>query len=462
MTLVELRLNELVDKMDGLLLQGSPALSFHEFNIDSRLTKPGELFFALIADRNGHDFIPQAADRGAAGAVISQDIHPPDKQFVLVRVDDTIQALQKLAREVLSGLDVQIVGITGSIGKTTTKEFAAALLDPPFKVLKSEGSYNNHIGLPLSILKLKEDHEIAVLEMGMNHAGEIKRLTEIAPPEVALITNIQPVHLEFFEGIEDIAKAKKEILEGMDPGGKAILNGDDQWVMTIAEDWNGEKILFGLSAKCDVYAKNIQIEGFNGMSFELSYGGKSEKTSLPFFYETALNNYLAAVALGYAFAIPFEDILKKTGSLELYKMRGGLVHLEEGMTLIDDSYNSNPIALKYILKNVAELPSQRKVAVLGDMRELGQESVEYHRQAGEQVVKFNYDILVTVGTLSRHMAEAAQASGMSKDYIYSFDNSDDAAKNLWPLLEQGDLILIKGSRGIKMEKIVSVLTKRGS
>lgn len=459
---MELRLNQLVDKMNGHLVQGSPSLSFHEFNIDSRITKPGELFFALIAERNGHDFIPQAALKGAAGAVISQDIHPPSRHFALVRVKDTLQALQKLAKEVLLEHDVQIVGITGSIGKTTTKEFAVALLDPPFKVLKSEGNYNNHIGLPLSLLKLEGDHEIAVLEMGMNHAGEIKRLTQIAPPQVALITNIQPVHLEFFESIEDIAKAKKEILDGMAPDGKAVLNGDDKWIMTIAKNWEGEKILFGLSESCDVHAKNIRREGFKGMSFDLFYGKSRERTSLPFFYETTLYNYLAAVALGYAFSLPFEDILEKTQSLELYKMRGRVLKLGEDMTLIDDSYNSNPVALEYILRNVAELPSQRKVVVLGDMLELGSKSEKYHYQAGEQVVRYGYDILVTVGKLSRHMANAALASGMPKERVFSFDSPDEAAIGLWTILAKGDLILIKGSRGIKMEKVVAILKKGGN
>jgi len=459
---VELSLNQLVNKMDGHLLQGSPILSFHDFNIDSRLTKHGELFFALIAERNGHDFIPQAARKGAAGAVVSQNVTPPDDHFALIRVKDTIRALQKLARAVLSEYDVQIVGITGSIGKTTTKEFAAALLSPPFKVLKSEGSYNNHIGLPLTVLKLQKEHDIAVLEMGMNHAGEIKVLTQIAPPQVALITNIQPVHLEFFRSITDIARAKKEILDGTDTGGKAILNGDDKWVMTAAEEWRGEKILFGLSGNCHVRATNIRREGFKGMSFELSYGDKKEEISLAFFYETTLYNYLAAVALAYAFAIPFEDIVEKTPSLQLYKMRGRILHLGKDMVLIDDSYNSNPVALEYILKNVAELSSQRKVVVLGDMLELGIESEKYHSQAGDHVVKFGYDILVTVGPLSRHMAEAALASGLEKECVHSFHDSEEAAKGLWPLLRNGDLILVKGSRGMKMEKIVSSLTKRGN
>jgi UDP-N-acetylmuramoyl-tripeptide--D-alanyl-D-alanine ligase len=460
--LVVLKLDQLADKMNGHLLQGPPSISFQDFNIDSRLTKPGELFFALIAERNGHDFIPQAAQKGAAGAVVSQDVRPPHDQFALIRVEDTTLALQELAKSVLSEYDVQIVAITGSIGKTTTKEFAVDLLSPPFNVLKSEGSYNNHIGLPLSILRLQADHDIAVLEMGMNHAGEIKRLTQIAPPQVALITNIQPVHLEFFESMADIARAKKEILDGMNAEGKAVLNGDDEWVMTIAEDWGGEKILFGLSDTCDVYAKNIQINGFKGMSFDLFYGKGRERVTLPFFYETALYNYLAAVGLGYTFDLPLGHILEKTQSLELYTMRGRVIHLGQDMVLIDDSYNSNPVALEYILKNVAELPCRRKVAVLGDMLELGKKSETFHRQAGRQVVKFGYDILVTVGTLSQHIAEAALDSGMDEDCVYSFPDAQGAAEGLWPLLTEGDLILVKGSRGIKMETIVSSLTKRGN
>ncbi|MBN1224359.1 MAG: UDP-N-acetylmuramoyl-tripeptide--D-alanyl-D-alanine ligase [Candidatus Aminicenantes bacterium] len=458
--MVELRLNQLEAKMKGHVLQGSPSLSFCKFNTDSRLSEPGELFFALIAERNGHAFISKAAEKGAAGAVISQKVVSPRKGFGLIKVEDTLDALQNLAADVLTEYQVKVVGITGSIGKTTTKEFAATLLAPYFRVLKSEGNLNNHIGLPLSVLKLQENHDIAILEMGMNHAGEIRNLTRIAPPQIVLITNIQPVHLEFFEDMAGIAAAKKEILEGAEQGSTAVLNGDDPWVERISKDWSGEKVFFGLSDRCDVSAKNIRIKGWEGMSFILSYGEIRQRISLPFFYETALYNYLAAVALGYAFSIPLNGICEQTHSLELYKMRGTLIHLDGGMILIDDSYNSNPAGLESTLKSVAGLPHKRKVAVLGDMLELGKDSAMYHRKAGEQVFNYAYELLVTVGALSRVMAEAAIDSGMPQKQVYSFSNTEEAADNIQELLESGDLILVKGSRGLKMENIVANLKKR--
>ena len=454
---MELSLKQIETKTKGCILQGSPSLSFRKYNTDSRCSEPGELFFALIAERNGHAFIPEAKVKGAAGAVISQDVAPSGKDFALLKVGDTLEALQKLAADILAEHPVKIVGITGSIGKTTTKEFAASLLAPHFKVLKSEGNLNNHIGLPLSVLRLEKDHQVAMLEMGMNHAGEIRALTRIAPPEVALITNVQPVHLEFFSGMEGIASAKKEILEGTVPGGTAVLNGDDLWVERIAKDWEGEKILFGLSDQCDISARKIRMRGLDGMSFELFYGEKNQELSLPFFYETTLYNYLAAAALGYVFSLPLEDVCEQTRNLELYKMRGTIFHLEGDMTLIDDSYNSNPVGLQSSLKSVAALPYKRKVAVLGDMLELGEESSKYHKQAGEQVFLLGFDLLITVGTLSRIMAEAAIASGAPQDRVFSFAGTEDAAENIGPLLEDGDLILVKGSRGMKMEKIAARL-----
>ena len=458
--MVEMKLSELETKMKGQILQGSPALSFRKFNTDSRRSEPGELFFALIAGRNGHDFVPEAAEKGAAGAVISERIPSPRNDFALVLVDDTLEALQNLAARVVAEQKVRIVGITGSIGKTTTKEFASSLLAPYFKLHKSEGNYNNHIGLPLSVLKLRKEHELAILEMGMNHAGEIRQLTRIAPPQVVLITNIQPVHLEFFKGMEGIALAKKEILEGADPGGTAVLNGDDPWVERISKDWKGYKVLFGLSNECSVSARNIRIKGLEGMSFELVYGDERQHVSLPFFYETALYNYLAAVALGYAFSIPLEGIRRQTQDLELYRMRGTIIPLDGGITLIDDSYNSNPAGLESILKSIAGLPFKRKIAVLGDMLELGEEGAMYHRKAGEHVFNYGYDRLVTVGALSREMADAAIDSGMPESHVHSISGTEDAAEVIKPLMEKGDLILVKGSRGLKMEKIVSDLKKR--
>jgi UDP-N-acetylmuramoyl-tripeptide--D-alanyl-D-alanine ligase len=445
--------------MGGKILQGSNSLSFHKFNIDSRLTEPGELFFALVAERNGHDFIPAAIKKGASGAVVSHEVTIPDKAIALIQVNDTLEALHKLAGQVLSEHPVKVIGITGSIGKTTTKEFAFRLLSRSLNVLKSEGNFNNQLGVPLSLLKLTDKHEVAVLEMAMSAPGEIRTLTRIAPPDIAVITNIYPVHLQFFSSIEEIALAKKEILDGAKADGIAVLNGDDPFVKKIAEDWKGERISFGLSSGCEVRAQNIRKAGWEGMSFELRYGQRKEKISLPFYYESHLYNFLAATAAAWALSVPFEDILPQIITLKLMPNRGTLVRLTNDIKLIDDSYNSNPAALEAALKALAPLPAKRKIAVLGDMLELGEKEIAYHIQAGKHVAESGWNILVTVGVLSQHMAEGALSSGMRSDQIYSFKNSDEAAGEILRLVQEGDLILVKSSRKIGIEKIVERLKK---
>ncbi len=461
LALVEYSLYQLKDKIKGEILQGPPSLSFHKFNIDSRLSEPGELFFALVAERNGHDFIEQAADKGASGAVISQKIIPPFDDFALIKVPDTLVALQILAQHTLQEHPVKVVGITGSIGKTTTKEFTSALLAQRFNVLKSEGNFNNHLGLPLSVLKLEDDHEIAVLEMGMNHAGEIKYLTQIAPPDVAVITNIQPVHLEFMKNMTNIADAKKEILEGMKPNGIAVLNGDDPWAKKISSSWKGEKVYFGIMRNWDISAQNIQKLGIDGMSFELNYGGRRERAAISFFYESMLSNFLAAVAVAFTFSVPVEQVIEQAAQLKPSAGRGTVFLLKEDKRLIDDSYNSNPTALRTTLKSVAEVPAKRKIAVLGDMLELGEDAGEYHFSAGKQVVESGFDLLFTVGPLAKYMAEGARDRGMPKERIHTFGNSQEAAESLGTFLERGDLILVKGSRGVRMEYITECLREEG-
>jgi UDP-N-acetylmuramoyl-tripeptide--D-alanyl-D-alanine ligase len=446
--------------MEGKILKGSPSLVFQKFNIDSRLTEPGELFFAIIAKRNGHDFIPSAADKGAAGAVISQMIPSPKKDLALVEVKNTVEALQKLAKGVLRDQKTQVVAITGSIGKTTTKEFTFSMLSPRFSVLKSEGNLNNHLGLALSLLKLRAEHEMAVLEMGASARGEIKLLTQIAPPDIAVITNVNPVHLEFFKNVEEIARAKKEILEGTKEGGIAILNFDDPLVREMGRDWKGQKVFFGFSPECDVQASNIQHRSFEGMDFELRYGWKSGRVRFPFLYESYLSNLLAAASVAYALSFPFELIMKQTSSLKPLPLRGTLIQLRKKIKVIDDSYNSNPKALEEALKGLSRLPSKRKVAVLGDMLELGEKEKEFHFQAGKQVVQWGWDLLITIGDLSLHTAEGAKSSGMRNDHIVSFANSEEAATNIESLIEEGDLILVKGSRAVKTERIVEKLKEK--
>ena len=447
--------------MNGSIVQGNPSQTFNSYSIDSRTSSQGSLFFALTAERNGHLFIPDAIKRGAAGAVISQDIPPVDKAIVLLHVEDTTLALQTLAQKLLMDSNCRVVGITGSIGKTTTKELTSKLLAEKYTVLKSKGNFNNHLGLPLSLLSLTHKHEIAVLEMGMSHYGEIQTLTQIAPPDVAVITNIKPVHLEYFESIEGIAAAKKEILQGAQPDRTAVLNADDFRVLEIAKDWKGKKILFGLSDQCAIRAHKIKKMGLEGMAFFLVYGSDSAEVKLPFLYDSYLENFLAAAGVAYAYSVPLQNILDCIPNLEPFTQRGVHHRLEGEIHLIDDSYNSNPAALETALKSLSVSPCKRKIAVLGDMLELGKQEDNFHIQAGRTVARYNWDLLITVGPLSRHTAEGALLEGLKKENIISFDNSTEAATNIKKLIQKGDLILVKGSRGIRMENIVKFLLSKG-
>ncbi len=455
--MAELRLGEIAAKTGGRIVQGDPNYLFRKFNIDSRLSEPGELFFAIVAKRNGHDYIPHAASKGAGGAVVSQDVPHLGPDFGLVRVADTSAALQTLAKAVLREHPLKVVGITGSIGKTTTKEFAACLLSREFEVHKSEGNFNNALGLPLSLLKLTPGHEVTVLEMGTSTPGELLGLTQIAAPDVSVITNINPVHLEFFHNLEGIAAAKSEILEGTRPGGQAVLNGDDIMVRKIARGWKGKVIFFGLSSGCDVQASAIKKMGLAGLEFDLYLNSRKERVRFPFLYEDYVSNLLAAVSVCHALSVPLEKIVDEIPHLKPFPRRGGLVPLGHGIQLVDDSYNSNPKALEGVLKALSGLPAKRKVAVLGDMLELGDGEAEFHRRAGEQVAKWGWDVLVTIGRSGVLMAEGALSAGMGKDRIFSFPRSEEAAAEILSLIQEGDLVLVKGSRGVRTDIVADGL-----
>jgi UDP-N-acetylmuramoyl-tripeptide--D-alanyl-D-alanine ligase len=456
-----LRLDDIARRTGGRILQGSPARVFGAYGIDSRLTVPGELFFAIVGRRDGHDFVPAAAGRGAAGAVISRPIPPLDPAFGLVQVGDTVAALRVLARSVLEDHPVKVVGITGSIGKTTTKEFAADLLSSRLEVLKSQGNFNNQLGLALSLLRLEGRHEAAVLEMGMSAAGELRALTAIAPPDVAVITNIHPVHLQFFKGMEEIALAKKEILDGAREGATAVLNGDSPLVMKIAAGWRGPRLTFGLGEACQVRAEDVRSKGFEGLEFDLVYEKEKSPVGFPFLNEAYVLDLLAAAAVCLALGLSLEEIRPRIASLRPFSMRGVLVELEGGIRLYDDSYNSNPRALEAALKSLGALQAARKVAVLADMLELGEDEREFHRQAGAAVVRWGWDVLVAVGPLAAHIAEEAATSGMPEQKIFTFPDSTAAAARINEIIRKGDLILVKGSRSMRTDLVVEILKSRG-
>jgi UDP-N-acetylmuramoyl-tripeptide--D-alanyl-D-alanine ligase len=456
-----LRLAEVAARTGGRVVKGSPDLVFETYGIDSRLTVPGELFFAIAGRRDGHDFVASAAARGAAGAAVSRPVTVAAPGFGLVEVKDTVEALQTLARSVLAGHAAKIVGITGSIGKTTTKEFTAELLSSRLRVLKSQGNFNNHLGLALSLLRLEPEHEAAVLEMGMSCAGEIRTLTKIAPPDVAVITNIHPVHLQFFKGMEEIAWAKKEILDGARPGATAVLNGDSPLIMKIAAAWRGPRVTFGLGAECDVRAEGVRSKGYAGREFLLVYGAEKARVDFPFINESYVPNFLAAAAVCRAFDLSLEAIRPRIAGLKPFAMRGVLVELKGGVRLYDDSYNSNPRALEAALKSLGALPAARKVAILADMLELGEDEREFHRQAGAAVVRWGWDVLVAAGPLAAHIAEEAATAGMPRRNIRTFPDAQAAAEAINRIVRDGDLVLVKGSRGMKMETVVDKLKTRG-
>jgi len=455
--MARLRLSEIAAATAGSILRGDGSTVFDSFSLDSRTIEPGGLFFAVVAERDGHDFVAAAAARGAAGAVVSREIPPPHPSFVLLKVRDTVAALQDLARAVLAARPVKVVGITGSVGKTTTKEFTAALLGSTFRVLKSEANFNNHLGVALSILKIEEAHEIAVLEMGMSAPGEIRALTGIAPPDVAVVTNVAPVHLEFLGTLEAVAAAKGEILKGLKPGGTAVLNGDDSWGPTIARQAPGPVIFFGFGAEAEVRASDLAFLGFDGLRFRLRYAGTDRDIRLPFLTDSQVQNLLAALGVARAFGLPWERLAEAVAGLGPTTKRGTILRLAGGIIVIDDSYNSSPLALESALRGYSHLPAKRRVAVLGDMLELGPEAPRYHEAAGRQARRLGWDV-VAVGPLARAIAEGARAENLNPNRVLEFATSTEAADALPDFLAPDDLVLVKGSRGIRMERIIERLS----
>ncbi|HRD01675.1 MAG TPA: UDP-N-acetylmuramoyl-tripeptide--D-alanyl-D-alanine ligase [Candidatus Saccharicenans sp.] len=455
-----LTLARLAELTDGKIIQGEPEMKVMAYTFDSRQATPGSLFFALKGARDGHDYISDARHQGAVAACVSKKVAglPPD--FGLIQVDDTLKALQQLAARVLAESQLRVVGITGSLGKTSTKELTAWLLSTRFGVLKSQGNYNNEIGLPISILSLTDSHQIAVIEMGMNHPGEIKRLTEIAPPEVAVITRLAPVHLEFFESLEEIALAKKEILNGARPGATAVLNGDDPFIRKIAADFPQDKIIyFGRNDKYSVRAEDIEYHGWSGLSFNLVYGQEKARVKLPILIEGLIINVLAACSVAYYFGLGLTEILPSLHHLPILNHRGQLIELKGGIDIYDDSYNSNPVALEEVLRSLGRLPAGRKIAVLGDMLELGSAENQFHQEIGSRIPDYGWDYLVTVGPRARFIAQGALAHGLNPSRIQSFAQADEAAVWLKSFIRPSDLVLVKGSRGLCLETIVEHLRK---
>ena len=436
-------------------------------SIDSRTLRPGELFIAIHGPRHdGHDHVAGALESGAVAAMVAEaqlGRYSDEVRGRCVPVADTFKALARFATAVRQAWGGKIAGVTGSVGKTTTKEILAALLGARLRILKSEGNFNNEYGLPLTLLKLDETHQAAVLEMGMSRRGELSRLAEIARPDVAVVTRVAPAHLEFFASVEEIALAKRELIEGLNGSESvAVLNADDPLVAAFAAHAPGRVLTYGIDNPADFRAEAVEDRGALGSAFDLIRGGKRVRMELALAGRHVIANALGALAAASVWGIDVEDSRAVLRGLHAPSMRGELLKLPNGAALINDSYNSSPAALQAMTGMVAATPGyRRRILAAGEMRELGATSPELHRVAGEFAAKNGrIDWVVGVAGDTTQIIEGAIAAGIPKTQARFFASSEEAAEFLADFVKAGDLLLVKGSRGVKMERVVESLLAR--
>lgn len=432
---------------------------------DSRRAAAGSVYFALRGEHHdGHRFVSAVLEQGAVAAVVDRRLPEVDAARQIV-VDDTLRALGDLAGWSRRIQPLTVIAITGSNGKTTTKELTAAICNaahfPPPRpaVLKTEGNLNNLIGLPLTLLGRRGDEAVGVLEMGMNQPGEIGRLTEIARPDYATITNVGPAHLQGLGSLAGVAAAKGELFAGLPSTSTIAVNVDDEWVARLAASFGGAKILYGRGG--DVRAENVAELGLDGLGFELRVGAARARVRLRLIGRHNVQNALAAAALTHAMGLSLETIVRGLESPVGPPMRMQSLRLANGVTLINDAYNSNPASVEAALETLQRLPG-RSVAVLGDMWELGDESRHAHRSIGERAGALGVDRLILVGAMATAMAEGAMASGLAAERIAICEDHRAAADSIRADWRAGDVVLIKGSRGMKMEEVVRLLEDAGN
>lgn len=427
---------------------------------DSRTLKPGELFVALHGENfDGHNFVESAAKAGAAGAIVhSKWKGRTPESFPLLRVEDTLKAYQKLAANYRKSLSLKVVAITGSNGKTSTKDFAASVLGRRFRVTKTEGNFNNHIGLPRTILEATSEDEVAVWEIGMNHPGEVAVLAKLAAPDVAVITNIGLAHIEFMGSRESIAKEKSALVEAVGTEGTVILNADDPFTKSISANARARVILAGTAAGA-IHASEITQSG-GGTDFTILEGAHRCRAQLPVPGLHMVQNAMLAVAVGRVFGLSLEDCAAGLVAAPLAKARLQIKEID-GVQFIDDSYNANPDSMKAALRTLVELDADgKRIAVLGEMRELGDESERRHREVGETAAALKVDHLITIGNIAAAISEAAEHAGLEKSVAVG--SASEAADLLGEIAAPGDLVLIKGSRAARTEEVIERFEPRHS
>ena len=454
----ELTLKQAAESCGGTLVPEQASGVITGVQIDSRKVKPGDLFVAIKGEKvDGHAYIDMAASLGAAAALVEK---PVKASIPTILVPDTVHAYGDLAAACREQMGLTVVGITGSVGKTTTKEMTACMLEHTYRTARTEGNHNNNIGLPMTILDMPDDTEIAVLELGMNHFGEMARLTSIAKPDIAIITNIGTMHIEHLGSREGILQAKLEIFRGVPEDGVGVFNGDEPLLWNVRADGGHKKYYYGVeNHACDVLATDIQ-ELDDGMRFVVSGFGHRFELFVPVLGRHTVYNTLAAVTSALLLKVPPETIQAQISSFHNTGMRQK-IYERAGFTIIEDCYNAGPESTEAALEILAGFRSRtngRCIAVLGDMLELGNRSAAEHYRIG-RIAAAKVDMLYTYGTNSERMVSGAITGGMKQKFVEHFDTHEDLAHMLKMRARPGDVILFKGSRGMRMEKALSLFLK---
>lgn len=454
-------LREVLEGTQGRLLDVSgaiPATDIRRVWHDSRDIQPGDLYVAIIGERlDGHQFVAEAKDRGCVAALVdaAHADHLSTVGLPLVVVDDTIVGLQRLASYWRSRLRVRVIGITGSVGKSSTKEVIWKVASQRYRTHHSRKSFNNEIGLPLTLLELTPETEVVVLEMGTHGPGEITELTDIAHPQIGVVTNVSHSHLGRMGSLEVIARAKTELPASLPADGFAVLNGDDARVRAMAPATRANVIFYGTTVDCDVRAARIESHGLEGVSFDLIVGDFYERIRVPLLGAHSAYTVMAAVSTGLALGLSVPEMLPGLVDPSV-RMRLLTIPGPNGSTIIDDTYNSSPTSSQAAIQVLAEVPAKRRIAAFGDMLELGDYEEEGHRLVGQRLAEV-VDGLYTMGERARLIADEALRSGMPAETVHQVPDKPALAEALREGLGEGDYVLIKGSRGIRLEDVVSML-----
>lgn len=443
---------EIIEATNGKLLSGNLEEDIKGFTQDTRKIQKGDMYIPIIGERvDGHNYIEQAFERGASSIITAKEVNYPNKNVILV--EDTLQALTDMAIYLREHRQVKVVGITGSVGKTSTKDMIYSVVSTKYKTLKTLGNYNNQIGLPLTILR-HTDEEVMVLEMGMNHLNEIRHLTRIAQPDVAAITNVGTAHIGELGSRENILKAKMEIVDGLKADGRLIINDDNDMLHTVKD--NHRTVRIGFNETCDLRAIHVDLR-LEDSYFDVEYEGRVYHVHVPVSGEHFVYNALIAIAVGLNLNIDMESCIQGVEHFELTKNRMDMIDLKDGIKVIDGTYNANLDSMKSSLDVLSHYPT-RKIAVLADMLELGEYEQALHEEVGEYVASKNIDELLCVGEASCYIVKKAQERGLRN--AYHFEDNEALMAYLDEMLEKDDIVLVKGSNGMNLKEVVEHLKER--